>query len=72
MLNFGEKKLRFVRQKINIITLMLSGKIFRNEAKNHNPPSHLQVKCMMIHFLPHFVILITTNLLTIHNSVHCL
>ena len=38
MLNFGEKKLRFVRQKINIIALMLSGKFFLNEAKNHNPP----------------------------------
>ena len=25
-------------KKINIITLMLSGKIFLNEAKNHNPP----------------------------------
>ena len=36
MLNFGEKKLRFVRQKINIIALMLSGKIFLNEAKKHD------------------------------------
>ena len=48
MLYFGEKKLRFVRQKkINIITLMLSGKFFLNEAKNHNPPSHLQVKWLV-------------------------
>ena len=39
MLNFGEKKNALcAAKKINIITLMLSGKNFLNEAKNHNPP----------------------------------
>ena len=42
MLNSG-KKIRALRdKKINILTLVLSGKKIRNEAKNHNPP--LQVK----------------------------
>ena len=39
MLYFGEKKIALcATKKINIITLMLSGIFFRNEAKNHNPP----------------------------------
>ena len=38
MLNSGEKKSRFARQKrINILTLVLSGKKILNETKNHTP-----------------------------------
>ena len=37
MLNSGEKKLRFARQKKkNILTLVLSEKKILNETKNHN------------------------------------
>ena len=40
-LNFGEKKIALcATKKINIITLMLSGKNFLNEAKNHNSLCH--------------------------------
>ena len=42
MLNSGEKNLGFARQKINILTLVLSEKQILNETKNHKPP--LQVK----------------------------
>ena len=42
MLNSVKKKLRFARQKNNILILVLSGKKILNETKNHNPP--LQVK----------------------------
>ena len=40
MWNSGKKNSRFARQtkKINILTLVLSEKIFLNETKNHNPP----------------------------------
>ena len=41
MLNSG-KKFRTLRDKyINILTLVLSEKKFRNETKNHNPPFKL-------------------------------
>jgi hypothetical protein len=45
MLNAG-KKIRALRdKKINILTLVLSEKKFRNETKNHNPtPCPFQVK----------------------------
>jgi hypothetical protein len=37
MLNSGEKKLRFVRdKKINILALVLSEKKILNDTKNHN------------------------------------
>ena len=40
MLNSGEKKLRFVRdKKINILALVLSEKKILNDTKNHNPPA---------------------------------
>ena len=43
MSNSGEKKFALcATKKINILTLVLSEKIFLNETKNHNPP--LQVK----------------------------
>ena len=42
MLNSGKKKFGFARQKINILTLVLSEKQILNETKNHKPP--LQVK----------------------------
>ena len=40
MLNSGEKKSCFARQKINILTLVLSEKKILNETNNHNlhPP----------------------------------
>ena len=38
MLNSGKK---FTTKKINILTLVLSGKKFLNETKNHNPPFKL-------------------------------
>jgi hypothetical protein len=41
MLNYGEKKLRFARQKKIIPTLVLFEKKILNETKNHTP---LQVK----------------------------
>ena len=41
MLNSG-KKFRALRyKKINILTLVLSGKKILNETKNHNPPFQL-------------------------------
>ena len=44
MLNSG-KKIRALRDKTrNVLTLVLSEKIFLNETKNHNPPLPLQVK----------------------------
>ena len=42
MLNPGKKLALRATTKINILTLMLSGKKILNETKNHNPP--LQVK----------------------------
>ena len=42
MLNPGKKLALRTTTKINILTLMLSGKKILNETKNHNPP--LQVK----------------------------
>ena len=47
MLNSGEKKFRALRDKKNILTLVLSEKKILNETKSHNPPlppSPLQVK----------------------------
>ena len=46
MLNSGKKMCTLRDKKINIITLVLSEKKFRNETKNHNPPPPppLQVK----------------------------
>jgi hypothetical protein len=41
MWNYGKKNSRFTRQIKNIITLVLSEKIFLNETKNHNPPFKL-------------------------------
>ena len=39
MLNYGEKKIALcATKKINILTLVLSGKKILNETKNHNPP----------------------------------
>jgi hypothetical protein len=43
MLNSGKKIRASPDKKINILTLVLSGKKIRNETKNHNPPP-LQVK----------------------------
>jgi hypothetical protein len=43
MLNSGKKIRASPDKKINILTLVLSGKKILNEAKNHNPPP-LQVK----------------------------
>ena len=42
MLYFGKKNCASRDKKINILTLVLSGKKILNEAKNHNPS--LQVK----------------------------
>ena len=39
MLNSGKKFGLLATKKINILTLVLSEKIFLNETKNHNPPS---------------------------------
>ena len=44
MLNFLKKNRALRDKKINILTLMLSGKKILNETKNHNPPSPLQIK----------------------------
>ena len=38
MLNFEKKIHALCDKKINILTLVLSKKIFLNETKNHNPP----------------------------------
>jgi hypothetical protein len=38
MLNSGKKIRASPDKKINILTLVLSGKKILNEAKNHNPP----------------------------------
>ena len=47
MLNSG-KKIRALRdKKINILTLVLSGKKIRNEAKNHNPPFKLNGRSLI-------------------------
>ena len=41
MLNSGKKIVHSATKKINILTLVLSEKIFLNETKNHNPPFKL-------------------------------
>ena len=47
MLNSG-KKIRALRdKKINILTLVLSGKKIRNEAKNHNPSFKLNGRSLI-------------------------
>ena len=38
MLNYGKKIVLCVTKNNNILTLVLSEKIFLNETKNHNPP----------------------------------
>ena len=43
MLNSGKKFALCATKEINILTLVLSEKVFLNEAKNHNP-APLQVK----------------------------
>ena len=39
MLNSGKKIAHCATKKINILTLMLSGKKFLYKTKNHNPPA---------------------------------
>ena len=50
MLNSG-KKIRTLRdkKKINILTLVMSEKIFLNESKNHNPPFKLNGRSLNMH-----------------------
>ena len=48
MLNSWKKNSHFATKKINIITLMLSGKKILNEAKNHNPPCKLNGRSLNV------------------------
>jgi hypothetical protein len=50
MLNSG-KKIRALRDKKKIRTLVLSEKKFLNETKNHNPPPPLQLKWSVLYIV---------------------
>ena len=61
MLNSG-KKIRALRDKKKILTLVLSEKKFLNETKNHNPPPSRHSLISLTHInLPRDTVDITTN-----------